>query len=187
MRLFSGQENLEWEFNVIDSQEINAFCLPGGKVGVYSGIIPVAKTADGLAVVMGHEIAHAIARHGAERMGQEQMAKLLQVGLGMATNEMDENVRRGVMGAFGIGTQYGVLLPFSRKHESEADHIGLIFMARACFNPEEAPVFWERMERAAERAGTPPEFMSTHPSSDRRIEQLKEWIAGSTGRAREVL
>lgn len=168
-------EDYQWEFNLIDSPEVNAFCLPGGKVAVYSGIIPIAKSQDGLAVVMGHEIAHAIARHGAERTAHSQLAQMGQIALGAAVNDMDENARRTVMGAFGLGAQFGVILPFSRHHESEADEIGLILMARACFKPEEAPSFWERM-RDSHQGGQPPEFMSTHPSDERRVEHIRELL-----------
>lgn len=165
----------QWEFNLIDSAEINAFCLPGGKVAVYTGILPVAEDSDGLAVVMGHEIAHALARHGAERIAHERLAQFGQLALGAAVGEMDRGQQRAIMGAFGLGAQYGVLLPFSRSHESEADHMGLILMARACFDPTKAPAFWERMN-SVKQGGSPPEFASTHPSDARRIEQLKEWL-----------
>lgn len=168
--------DFEWEFNLFDSPEVNAFCLPGGKVAVFEGIMPIAQSADGLAVVMGHEIAHAVARHGAERMAQENLARFGQMAFNMATNDMDRSQRQAVMGVFGAGTQFGVLLPFSRKHESEADHIGLILMARACFDPEEAPKFWRRMEQAMERSAKPPEFASTHPSDEKRIKQLEQWL-----------
>lgn len=172
----SEAEGFEWEFNLLNSPEVNAFCLPGGKVAVYSGILPIAQNPDGLAVIMGHEISHAIARHGAERMAHEQLAQIGQLALGAAVSEMDNTQQRAVLGAFGIGAQFGVLLPFSRSHESEADYMGLLFMSRACFNPEEAPRFWERMMRAQSSKGAPPEFLSTHPSDQRRIEQLREWM-----------
>lgn len=165
----------DWEFNTIRSPQINAFCLPGGKVAVYSGILPVAQTENGLAVVMGHEIAHAIARHGAERMAQSRLFQMGQLAVGMSVRDMDEGTRRGVLGAFGLGAQYGLLLPFSREHESEADHIGLLLTARACFDPTEAPKFWSRMQ-AAHRSGNPPEFLSTHPNPERRIDQLNSWM-----------
>jgi predicted Zn-dependent protease len=171
----TGNQDYQWEFNLIRSNQANAFCLPGGKVAVYSGILPIAKNADGLAVVMGHEIAHAIARHGAERMAQDQLAQMGQMAMGMAVGEMDDKSRRNIMGAFGLGTQFGILLPFSRKHESEADHIGLVYMARACFDPNEAARFWERMEKL-NAGGKPPEFASTHPSDERRIDQLNSWL-----------
>lgn len=176
-RIAKASENktFEWQFSVLRSSEINAFCLPGGKVAVYSGIIPVAKDLDGLAVVLGHEIAHAIARHGAERMAHEQLAQYGQMAMGMAVSEMDYQQRRVVMGALGLGAQFGVLLPFSRKHESEADYMGLIYMARACFDPRQAPLFWKRMAQASER-GQPPQFLSTHPNHDTRVEQLAQWM-----------
>ncbi len=172
----AGMDEFQWEFNLIDSPEINAFCLPGGKVAVYRGILPVAQNEDGLAVVMGHEIAHAIARHGAERMAQEKLAQIGQLAVGMAASEMEMENRRLVLGAFGLGTQFGVLLPFSRTHESEADKIGLHLMAKACFNPSAAVPFWERMSQAS-KGGKPPEFVSTHPSDQTRIENLGMWLA----------
>jgi len=167
--------DFNWEFNLIDSEQANAFCLPGGKVAVYSGILPIAQNADGLAAIIGHEIAHATARHGAERMAQSRLAELGQMAVQMSVSEMDIQTQRSVMGALGVGTQFGVLLPFSRKHESEADYIGLLYMARACFNPEEAPKLWERMAQV-EQSGQVPEFISTHPSHATRIAKLKEWL-----------
>jgi predicted Zn-dependent protease len=165
----------DWEFNVIRSDQINAFALPGGKVGVYTGLLPVAANADGLSAVMGHEIAHAIARHGAERMAHQKLLQIGALATQVALGEMDYNTQRMVMAALGVGAQYGVLLPFSRDHESEADYMGLIYMARACFDPREAPRLWERMgEQAAGRS--PPEFLSTHPSHETRIRQLNEWM-----------
>ncbi|MBI4910693.1 MAG: M48 family metallopeptidase [Acidobacteria bacterium] len=171
----SEDPGFQWEFNLIQSQQVNAFCLPGGKVAVYSGILPVARNANGLAVVMGHEIAHAIARHGAERMAQEKLVRIGQIATGVATNDMDPETRRMVMGAFGLGAQYGMLLPFSREHESEADYMGLVFVARACFDPTEAPKLWERMGEAGGGRG-PAEFTSTHPSHTTRIRQFEKWM-----------
>jgi predicted Zn-dependent protease len=165
----------QWEFNVIDSRQVNAFCLPGGKVAVYTGILPVAANANGLAVVMGHEIAHAIARHGAERMAQEKLVRIGQMATGIATNDMSPETRRMVMGAFGLGAQYGMLLPFSREHESEADYMGLVFVSRACFDPQEAPKLWQRMAQASGGRG-PAEFTSTHPSNTTRIHQFEKWM-----------
>lgn len=164
----------EWEFNVIRSEQANAFCLPGGKVAVYTGILPVAENEDGLAVVMGHEIAHAIARHGAERMAHQKLVQLGSLAAGLALSDMDQQTQNMVMGALGVGAQYGVLLPFSREHESEADYMGLIYTARACFDPTEAPMLWERMSAAG--GGAPAEFMSTHPSHETRIRQFEEWM-----------
>ncbi len=164
----------EWEFNVVDSPQANAFALPGGKVAVYNGLVPIAENVDGLAVVMGHEIAHAIARHGAERMAHQKLVQLGTMAAGMAFSDMDAGTQQMVMGALGVGAQYGVLLPFSRDHESEADYMGLIYVARACFDPTEAPRLWERMGRTSK--GAPAEFMSTHPSHDTRIRQFEQWM-----------
>ena len=170
----SEDPGFQWDFNVIISNQVNAFCLPGGKVAVYTGLIPVAKNDNGLAIVMGHEIAHAIARHGAERMAQDKLVQFGQMAAGVALSDMDQKTQIGVMGALGVGTQYGLLLPFSRKHESEADYMGLIFAARACFDPTEAPRLWERMSAAS--SGKPHEFMSTHPSDATRIQQFEKWM-----------
>lgn len=163
-----------WEFNVIDSGQANAFALPGGKVAIYTGILPIAESADGLAIIMGHEIAHAIARHGAERMAHNKLMQIGTVAASFALGDMDISTRQAVMGALGVGAQYGVLLPFSRDHESEADYIGLMFAARACFDPREAPGLWERM--GANAGKTPAEFMSTHPAPETRIRQFEEWM-----------
>ncbi len=164
-----------WEFNLIDSDQANAFALPGGKVAIYSGILPIAENTDGLAVIMGHEIAHAIARHGAERMAHQKLVQFGSMAAGMALGGMDIGAQRAVMGAMGAGSQYGILLPFSRKHESEADYIGLIYAARACYNPREAPKLWERMN-AASGDRSQAEFSSTHPTPQTRIEQFEEWM-----------
>lgn len=164
----------QWEFNLLNSSQVNAFCLPGGKVAVYSGILPIAKNENGLAIVMGHEIAHAIARHGAERMAQQKLVQLGTLAVGVASSDMDPEKRAALMGALGVGAQYGVLLPFSREHESEADYMGLVYAARACFDPTEAPKLWERM--MASSKGQPAEFMSTHPSNQTRIRQLQQWM-----------
>lgn len=165
-----------WEFNVIESTQANAFALPGGKVAVYSGILPVAENVDGLAVIMGHEIAHAIARHGAERMAHQKLVQFGTLAAGMALGDMDTQTQRMVMGALGVGAQVGVLLPFSRSHESEADYMGLVFVARACFDPREAPRLWARMGEAG-GGKRPAEFMSTHPSHETRIRQFETWMA----------
>ncbi len=164
----------QWEFNVINSEQANAFALPGGKVAVYSGILGVAKNADGLATIMGHEIAHAIARHGAERLAYQKLVQIGSMAASAAVGGMDINTQRAVMGALGVGSQYGVLLPFSRKHETEADYMGLVFLARACFDPIEAPRLWQRMGKLSK--GAPEEFMSTHPSHETRIRQFQEWM-----------
>jgi predicted Zn-dependent protease len=164
----------QWEFNLIRSKEANAFALPGGKVAVYTGLLPIAQNEDGLATVMGHEIAHAIARHGAERMTQQKLIQYGSLALNMSVSEMDPQAQRMIMGAMGLGSQFGLILPYSRKHETEADYIGLIYLAKACFNPKEAPLLWERMAKA--NKGTPPEFLSTHPAPDTRIKQFNQWM-----------
>ncbi len=168
--------DFDWEFNVIDSEQANAFALPGGKVAVYTGILPVVENIDGLSAVMGHEIAHAVARHGAERMAHQKLVQYGSMAAGMALGSMDVGTQRMVMGALGMGAQYGVLLPFSRKHESEADYMGLIYTARACFDPREAPEIWVRMGEYHKGQGQPSEFMSTHPSHETRIRQLNAWM-----------
>lgn len=164
----------QWEFNLIQSNQANAFALPGGKVAIYTGILPIAENVDGLAVIMGHEVAHALARHGAERMARQKLVQMGSMAASMAIGDMDISTQRAVMGALGVGAQYGVLLPFSRKHESEADYIGLILAARACFDPTEAPALWERM--GANSKGAPSEFSSTHPAPETRSRQFNEWM-----------
>lgn len=168
-------DQFEWEVAVIDSEQANAFCLPGGKMAVYTGILPIAQNDDALSAIMGHEIAHAILRHGAERMAQQKLVQIGAVAAGMSTSDMDPRQRQMLMAAIGVGTQYGVMLPFSRNHESEADYVGLMLASAACFNPAESIGLWQRM--GANSAGkAPPEFMSTHPSSDTRIQQLQGWM-----------
>lgn len=171
-------DTFEWQVSVIQSDEVNAFCLPGGKIAVYTGIIPVAKNDDGLAAVMGHEIAHALLRHGGERMAQQKLVQMGSIAASMSTGDMDPGQRQMVMAAIGAGAQYGVLLPFSRSHESEADHVGLLLSAAACYDPQEAPKLWERM--AALGKQKPPEFMSTHPAEGTRISQLNAWMEEAT-------
>ena len=165
----------DWEFNVIQSDQANAFALPGGKTAVYTGLFPVAENPNGLAVVMGHEIAHAIARHGAERMAYQKLVQIGSMAASVALGDMDDQTQRAVMGALGVGAQYGVLLPFSRDHESEADYMGLLFVARACFDPTEAQKLWERMGQMSQ-GQQPAEFMSTHPNHETRIRQYEEWM-----------
>jgi predicted Zn-dependent protease len=164
----------DWQVVLIDSPAANAWCLPGGKMGVYTGILPVTQSEAGLAVVLGHEVGHAIARHGGERitqqMGIEVALQAVQIGISKTSNATQQTV----MTALGVGAQVGVLLPFSRSHESEADHIGIILMAKAGYDPHEAPKLWERMSQTG--GGAPPEFLSTHPSNDTRIKQLNGWM-----------
>jgi predicted Zn-dependent protease len=167
-------EGYNWEFNLVQSNEVNAWCMPGGKVVVYTGILPYTKTEAGLAVVMGHEIAHAIARHGNERMSQGLAAQLGGMALDVALAEKPAATRNLFQLAYGLGATYGVLLPFSRTQESEADKLGLIFMALAGYDPAEAVSFWQRM--AAIGGNKPPEWMSTHPSDERRIRDIQAYL-----------
>ena len=166
-------DKFDWEFKVIASDTPNAFCLPGGKVAFYTGILPTAANVDGIAVIMGHEIGHALARHGAERMSQQKVMQLGQMAVGATVGDMGAGAQRAVMGAFGAGAQMGVLLPFSRAHESEADMIGLELLTRACFDPREAPRLWERM---AELGGgkRQPEMVSTHPDPEKRANAFRK-------------
>ncbi len=175
-------KQFQWEVTVIkDDKTANAFALPGGKMAVYTGIFPVAKTEAGLAAVMGHEVVHALARHGAERMSQGQLTNVgLQV-LGAAAGAAGGGgVGQLTMAALGAGAQVGVLLPFSRKHESEADYIGILLAADAGYDPRESVALWERMAQMS-GGGSPAEFMSTHPSHETRIEQLKKWMPEAMG------
>ena len=171
-------KQFQWEVTVIkDDRTANAFALPGGKMAVYTGIFPMAKTEAGLAAVMGHEVVHALARHGAERMSQGQVANIgLQVvGAAVGMSSKNPVLGQATMAALGVGTQVGVLLPFSRKHESEADYIGILLAADAGYDPQESVHLWERMEQQSGSGGSP-EFLSTHPGHDTRIEQLKKWM-----------
>jgi predicted Zn-dependent protease len=167
--------NFQWAVSLVESPQVNAFCLPGGKICVYTGILPVAQTEAGLAVVMGHEMAHATLRHGSERVFQQKQAQTLMSGVNFSLGDLDPQQRRAVMGAIGAGAQYGYLLPFGRDHESEADSIGLTYMAKAGYDPREAVTFWQRMGQAS-GGKAPPEFMSTHPSHETRISRLKEMM-----------
>ena len=173
----AGRDDFAWEFKVIDSDQQNAFCLPGGKVAVYEGIISVCQSEAGLAVVMSHEIAHALARHGGERMTHQQVKQVGSKAVDFAgkwlyKDEYDSK-REIVLTAYGVGSEYLGVLPYSRKHESEADLIGLELMAKAGYDPSEAPSFWERFG-AAKGGKTPVEFFSTHPSDARRAADLRE-------------
>jgi len=162
-----------WEFNLVEDDLVNAWCMPGGKVVVYTGLLPVTENETGLAVVMGHEIAHAIARHGNERMSQQLLVMAGGVGLAVAMSEKPQLTQDIFMASYGVGSTLGVL-GYSRKHESEADKMGLVFMAMAGYNPEKAVDFWERMAEAG--GGKPPELISTHPSSERRISDIQEFL-----------
>ena len=178
-RYFQQTGNLDhldgyrWEFNLIESDQANAWCMPGGKVAFYTGILPICGDDAGVAVVMGHEIAHAVARHGGERMSQQMAVQMGGMALSEAVRNEPETTQAIYMSVFAVGAQFGALLPYSRTHESEADHLGLIFMAMAGYDPREAPKFWQRMGAGG---GKPPEFMSTHPSDETRIRQLNAWL-----------
>jgi len=162
--------NYQWEFQLVEDEAVNAWCMPGGKIVVYSGLLPVAETEEGLAVVVAHEVAHALANHGGERMSQLLLANLGGMALSKALEEKPEETQDLAMLAYGVGAQVAVLLPYSRQHESEADHIGLILMAKAGYDPRAAVSFWRRM--SAQSEGEPPEFLSTHPSHSTRIEDI---------------
>jgi predicted Zn-dependent protease len=164
-----------WDFNLIESPEVNAWCMPGGKVVVYTGLLPIAQDETGLAVVMGHEIAHAIAQHGNERMSQGLLQQLGGVALSVALKDEPALTQNLFMAAYGVGTTVGVMLPFSRKHESEADRLGLIFMSMAGYNPNAAVDFWTRMS-AMKGGAQPPEFLSTHPSDATRIADINKHL-----------
>jgi predicted Zn-dependent protease len=160
------EQAFDWDVNVIQSDQGNAFCLPGGKIAVYTGLVPVAQNADAMAVVMGHEISHALLRHGAQRMSEQKLAQLGQMAGAMSG--MDQSQMQAVMAVYG----YGRALPYARKQESQADEMGLMLAAAACFNPEEAIPLWQRMEQAS-GGSSQPEFASTHPNPGTRIENLQ--------------
>ena len=180
--LASEIANYRWEFNLIESDAVNAFCMPGGKVAFYTGILPYTQNEAGVAVIMGHEVAHAIARHSRERASQELLTNLggqvLSVGLGLggASGLTGE----AAMAAYGLGSQVGVLLPFSRAHESEADRIGLTLMAIAGYDPAEAVAFWRRMSAKGGAGG--PDFLSTHPSDQRRVAEIEKYLPDARAR-----
>lgn len=165
----------KWEVNLVDDKAVNAWCMPGGKIVVYTGILPVTQNEAALAAVMGHEVSHALLQHGNQRMSQGLLASVGQVALAVAVANKPQETQNLFLGAYGAGAQVGVLLPFSRKHELEADRYGLIWSAMAGYNPEEAVYLWERMEQAS-NGQKPPEFLSTHPSEGRRIEQIRQYL-----------
>ena len=178
-------KDYRWEYKLIDNKDVNAWCMPGGKIVVYTGILPITKDDAGLATVMGHEVSHALANHGAQRMSAAQLQQLGAVGVAVATGGKSAENQQIWQQAYGVTTQYGGMLPFSRGHETEADKIGLTLMAIAGYNPEESVVFWQRM--SAQSAGqAPPEFMSTHPSDATRIANLKALIPEAKATAVKV-
>jgi predicted Zn-dependent protease len=171
----ANKPDYKWEFVVIDDPgQANAFCLPGGKIAVYTGIFPIARDEAGLATVIGHEVAHALARHGAERVSQGMAMQIVGVGVAVATSGQSPATQRAIMQAYGLGSQVGVALPFSRSQESEADHIGIILMAKAGYDPETSIGLWQRMQQAERRS--PPEWLSTHPNPSTRIQDLNQWM-----------
>jgi len=167
-------ENFKWQVSLVRDQQANAFCLPGGKIVVFTGILPYTKNENALAAVMGHEMAHAVARHGSQRLLRTSLAQTFLAGASMSMGNMDPEQRQAVMAALGAGAQYGILLPFSREHETEADKLGLLYMARAGYDPREAIGFWERMSTAG--GAQPPAYMSTHPSHEQRIQDLTAFM-----------
>lgn len=162
-----------WEFNLVKSADVNAFCMPGGKIVVYEGILPITRDETGLAVVLGHEVAHAVAKHANERMSQQMLQQYGGAALGVALSGTSGAVQSVANSVYGLGAQYGVMLPYSRKQELEADKLGLIFMAMAGYNPQEAEGFWTRMSEKTGGASVA-EFQSTHPSDETRIKKIRE-------------
>ncbi|MCM2337969.1 MAG: M48 family metallopeptidase [Lysobacter sp.] len=168
----TSHQNFQWDVAVIQSDQANAFCLPGGKMAVYTGLIPVAQNQDAMAVVMGHEIAHALLRHGSQRMAQQKLVQMGQIAAGMAVGGMDPQQQQAVMAALGAGAQYGFILPYGRNHETQADEVGLMLAAAACYDPQAAIPLWERMASLG-GGQQPPEFASTHPNPANRIQHLQ--------------
>lgn len=162
-------DDFAWEFNLLESEQVNAWCMPGGKVAFYTGILPITQDETGIAVVMGHEIAHAVASHARERMSNGMAINMGMTAVSAAMGQNPTMTQQILLQSIGMGSELG-MLSFSRKHELEADEMGLIFMAMAGYDPRQAPIFWERM--AAKGGAAPPEFLSTHPGPDRRIEKL---------------
>ena len=176
----SSLQGYDWEFNLVEDSLVNAWCMPGGKVVVYTGIMPVVQDETGLAVVMGHEIAHAVANHGNERMSEGLLTQFGGMALAKALEEKPEQTQNLFMSVFGVGAQVGVLLPHSRTQESEADHLGLIFMAMAGYDPRKAVDFWQRMS-SMNQGSAPPEFLSTHPSDETRIQNIRNLLPEALG------
>ncbi|WP_461256494.1 M48 family metallopeptidase [Treponema sp. R80B11-R83G3] len=176
-------KDYKWEYHLVDSKQINAWCMPGGKIVVYTGILPLTQTEDGLATVMGHEVAHALLNHGQQRVSASVLQQIGAVGVAIAASGLSKESQALIMAAYGVGTTLGGTLPFSRKHESEADHYGLLLMAIAGYNPEASVPFWQRMSALG---GGTPEFLSTHPSDKTRIKQLRALIPEAKKKARQI-
>lgn len=170
----AGQPDYKWEFSVLQGKEINAFALPGGKIAFWEGIMPIAQDDNGVAVIMAHEVAHALARHGAERMSQEIGAQAIGQILALGVGRVSPGLQEDFLKVYGLGATVGVLLPWGRTQESEADRIGLTLMAKAGYDPAGAIAFWERMSKVG--GDKPPEFLSTHPSDETRVAQIKAWL-----------
>ena len=167
-------KNYSWEFNLVKDKQVNAFCMPGGKIVVYEGLLNLVSSDDELAVVVGHEVAHAVAKHSNERISQQLLTEYGASILSQALSEKSSTIQKIGNSVYGLGAQYGVTLPFSRKHESEADYMGLIFMTMAGYNPEVAVTFWQKM--STNGGASVPEFMSTHPSDATRISEIKKFL-----------
>ena len=172
----TGRTDYQWEFTVLEDKQVNAFCLPGGKVAVYTGILPVTQDDAGLAAVLGHEVAHAVARHGGERVSQNLLVQTGLAATQAALSSGDPTMVQSVTALLGAGASVGLLLPWSRSQESEADHLGLIYMAKAGYHPSAARNLWVRMAEQAKGSARPPEFLSTHPVPETRIRQIEAWI-----------
>jgi len=175
-------KDYKWEYNLVQDETVNAWCMPGGKIVFYTGILPIAQNETGIAVVMGHEVAHALADHGAQRMSAGMIQQIGAVAGNVAIQDPEK--RNMFNTAYGLGSTVGVMLPFSRSHETEADRIGLQIMAIAGYNPDEAAKLWERM-KAQSDGQSPPEFLSTHPSNDTRISNLTAWAPAAKQEARK--
>ncbi|MFD2099199.1 M48 family metallopeptidase [Flagellimonas iocasae] len=175
-------KDYKWEYNLVDDKTVNAWCMPGGKIVFYTGILPITQNEAGIAVVMGHEVAHALADHGAQRMSAGMLQQIGAVAGNVAIQDPEK--RNMFNTAYGLGSQVGVMLPFSRGHETEADRIGLQIMAIAGYNPDEAAQLWQRM-KAQSGGQAPPEFLSTHPSNDTRISNLTAWAPAAKQEARK--
>jgi predicted Zn-dependent protease len=178
-------DGYEWEYKLVDSKEVNAWCMPGGKIVVYSGILPITKDEAGLATVLGHEVAHALLNHGAQRMSTDMLAQLGAQGVAVASSGKSQTTQQILQQAYGLGAQYGAILPFSRSQESEADVIGLDLMAIAGYNPDNALNFWQRMQANSGGASVP-EFLSTHPSGTTRINNITKEIPNAKAQAAKL-
>jgi predicted Zn-dependent protease len=174
----ANRPDFRWEFVVFQDDTPNAFCLPGGKVGIFTGILKYTQDEAGLATVISHEVAHALVRHAGERMSQGMMAQIGSIGLGVAMAGQNPYAASAAQQAYGLGANVGFLLPYSRKQESEADEVGLILMAKAGYDPEAAVGFWQRMVAGNKGKAKPPAFLSTHPTDERRIQEIQRLIPG---------